>query len=220
MNNGIFTTINRNLDNLELHYERLITQTAILNIDFSISFTDFTSQLKKYQIKLAVDEGLKYIIKANGETIIEIKQYKPWQAHYSLKTKHVAARSNVKLKRYPNEQTFVTLQNANANQVDDYLYIVDGFVAETIIANIFIVKDNKILTPIINNNILPGTIRKKLIANLNIVETKISLEELINADFIFITNSIKGIQPVTKVDNYQFKTIVKWQHFSKIVENI
>ena len=68
-------------------------------------------------------------------------------------------------------------------------------------SNIFIIKNNKIFTPDINQGLLPGIIRNFIVERYNVIEKRITLEELFNADEIFITNSILGIMKISKIEN-------------------
>ena len=96
-----------------------------------------------------------------------------------------------------------------------------GFVREGATSNLFIVKNNKvncearegpmgdtILTP--EKNILKGIVRDKIIKlakinNIKIKETEISKTELLNADEIFITNSIIGVVPIILINSVEKK---------------
>jgi branched-chain amino acid aminotransferase len=77
-------------------------------------------------------------------------------------------------------------------------------VAEMINANIFMVKDGIITTPPLSEGCINGIIRKNIISYLRdtkifkIEESVIAPIELLQADEIFITNSVTGIQNVTK----------------------
>ncbi|CAM4349297.1 aminotransferase class IV [Zobellia roscoffensis] len=83
-------------------------------------------------------------------------------------------------------------------------------VVEALNGNIFLVKNGVIKTPPLNEGCLNGIIRKKLIDILGKLddyqfeEASISPFELQKADEIFITNSIVGIQPVTKYRKKEF----------------
>ena len=84
----------------------------------------------------------------------------------------------------------------------------DGYAREGAVSNLFIVKNNVILTP--KENILKGIARDKVIKlarinKLKIKETKITKKELLQADEIFITNSIIGVVPVILIDNSKKK---------------
>lgn len=77
-------------------------------------------------------------------------------------------------------------------------------IAEALNGNLFIVKDNHIKTPPLTEGCLRGIVRKQLLDILektdsySIEEAPISPFELQKADELFITNSIIGIQPITK----------------------
>lgn len=79
----------------------------------------------------------------------------------------------------------------------------NGFVREGVTTNIFIVKNGTIRTP--ENNLLAGVVRDKVIkiAEKNDMRMEIKdfqMESLQSADEVFITNSIKLIVPVIKLN--------------------
>lgn len=77
-------------------------------------------------------------------------------------------------------------------------------IAEALQGNLFLVKGNHIKTPPLSDGCLRGIIRKKLIEIIGTMdeysfeEASISPFELQKADELFITNTIIGIQPITK----------------------
>lgn len=86
------------------------------------------------------------------------------------------------------------------------LYNEDNMLTEASSSNAFIVKDGVVITPILDNQILPGITRKLI---LDILEKdgsipfevrNISMEEVFNADEVWVTSSSKELAPVTKVD--------------------
>ncbi|WP_261844400.1 aminotransferase class IV [Aliamphritea ceti] len=86
------------------------------------------------------------------------------------------------------------------------LYNADNLVTEGSSCNAFIVKDGVIITPIQDNQILPGITRRIIIdsikadGSLKIEERNITMDEVRNADELWITSSSKEIAPVTKLD--------------------
>lgn len=86
-------------------------------------------------------------------------------------------------------------------------------VIEALNGNLFLVKNNTIKTPPIEDGCLKGIMRKQIIdiiskwEDYELIETSISPFELQKADELFITNVITGIQPITKYrkKNYQIK---------------
>ena len=90
----------------------------------------------------------------------------------------------------------------NLKKADDLLYHSDGQVRECPRANIFIVKDNIVLTP--ETNILKGITRKKILSTqidgLDIKVQDFDLDDFANADEAFISSSTKNILPVTSLN--------------------
>lgn len=91
-------------------------------------------------------------------------------------------------------------------------------------ANLFLLKDNRLLTPRLTQSGVHGTVRyalAKICADIGYQwqETDISWLQLQQADAIFLSNAIRGIMPVSAVEFaedglHNFAT----QHFSKIAE--
>lgn len=77
-------------------------------------------------------------------------------------------------------------------------------VVEALNGNVFLVKDNKIKTAPLTDGCLKGVMRTQIIdiikktPEYELVEASISPFEIQKADEMFITNVIKGIQPVSK----------------------
>ena len=77
---------------------------------------------------------------------------------------------------------------------------------EAAACNVFIVKNRVISTPPLDNQLLPGITRNLLIdilkkhSNLDIQERVVHMNEVNNADEIWITSSTKEIGPVIKID--------------------
>jgi branched-chain amino acid aminotransferase len=88
----------------------------------------------------------------------------------------------------------------------EILYINNGEVLECSTSNIFIVKDNAIFTP--KENVLYGITRQKVlqIAKKNKIkanETKVTFEDLKNADEVFMTATNKKVVPIVQIDNFK-----------------
>lgn len=85
------------------------------------------------------------------------------------------------------------------------LHNSDGIVTEASSCNVFIVKDNAIITPPLDNQLLPGITRQIALAafkqaGLTVEEKWFSIEDLFNADEVWLTSSSKEIAPVIEVD--------------------
>lgn len=80
------------------------------------------------------------------------------------------------------------------------------YVAEGLVSNIFFVKNNQVFTPSLVTGILNGITRQHIIKlcfqdNISINEDLYTEKDLINADEIFITNSIQEIVPIIKLED-------------------
>lgn len=85
-----------------------------------------------------------------------------------------------------------------------------GELAEGSITNIFICKNDTIFTPPLSAGILPGVYRKHFIKmNSNVRERRLNLQDLLEADKIVLTNSVRGEVVVNKlfIDDNDFITL-------------
>ena len=85
------------------------------------------------------------------------------------------------------------------------LHNSDGIITEASSCNVFIVKDNAIFTPPLDNQLLPGITRQIALeafkrAGLGVEEKWFTKEDLFNADEVWLTSSSKEIAPVIEVD--------------------
>ena len=104
---------------------------------------------------------------------------------------------------------------ANENNLDNCILLNNKKnVTEFLNGNLFIVRENKIITPDLDSGCLKGIMRKKiieyvkLIPEFSIEETVISPFDLLSANEIWLTNSISGIITVTNYRNKSFSNDV------------
>ena len=82
----------------------------------------------------------------------------------------------------------------------------DGFVSEGSAENIFIVRDGKLITPAVSDDILEGITRKAVMdiatdLGIPVIERSISRTELYVADEVFFCGTGAQISPVIEIDN-------------------
>lgn len=85
-----------------------------------------------------------------------------------------------------------------------------GNVAESATANVFIVKDGEVFTPIPNGTFLAGITRARHLSNmtangLTVHETVMSFEDVANADEVFLSGNMAKVTPVTAFDDHQYQ---------------
>ena len=88
---------------------------------------------------------------------------------------------------------------------DDAWMVEDGHVTEGTSNNAYIVKDDKIITRHLGNEILHGITRKAVLAfareaQMKVEERAFTLEEAKNADEAFITSASTFVMPVVEID--------------------
>ncbi len=110
---------------------------------------------------------------------------------------------------YPNNARM--LKEARAKGFNNAL-VADamGNVAETATANIFMVRDGEVFTPIANGTFLAGITRARHIKNLQadgvkVHESVLSFQDFHDADEIFMSGNMNKVTPVTALDDTQFQ---------------
>lgn len=79
-------------------------------------------------------------------------------------------------------------------------------ICETIIANLFWIKDNRIFTPALTEGCVDGIMRSYLIDQVGTVtETPCRTADLLQADEVFLTNAIRGIRWVQSIEYASYK---------------
>jgi branched-chain amino acid aminotransferase len=100
----------------------------------------------------------------------------------------------------------LAIVEAKAAGADEALLLnLAGFVCEGASSNVFIVKDQRVSTPSLQSGCLAGVTRSIVLKqNPDIVERQISVDELLEADEVFITSSTRDLQPVARVGVAQY----------------
>merc|ERR1711991_361058 len=93
---------------------------------------------------------------------------------------------------------------AKAAGCDDAWMVEDGFVTEGTSNNAYIVKDGKIITRGLSNDILHGITRAAVLrfaaeAQMEVVERNFTIEEAQNADEAFITSATMFVNAVVEI---------------------
>ncbi|MDY6800721.1 MAG: aminotransferase class IV [Bacteroidota bacterium] len=164
------------------------------------------------RIRLTVfrNEGGKYTPKDNSVSYLVETEYLE-NAQYLLNTKGLSIGIFDQIKKPANKLS--NLKSANAliyiqaglyaqqNNYDDCLLINEqNHLVEGINSNLFLIKDNTLYTPPLSDGPVAGIMRKQILKIADSLNIKImnnqSCEEqqLLQADEVFLTNSISGIR--------------------------
>jgi branched-chain amino acid aminotransferase len=81
----------------------------------------------------------------------------------------------------------------------------EGYVCEGTTNNLWIVKNKNVFTPSLSRSILNGITRQFIMTfqsqNFKIGEKDFFIDELLSADEVFLTSSLKEVVPITKINN-------------------
>ena len=96
-------------------------------------------------------------------------------------------------------------QKATEANVDDAILVRDGFATEGTASNLFIVKDDVMVTPPKSNLLLPGITRDLVVElaeknNIRCEVREISEQELNSADEVWLTSSTREIAPIVELN--------------------
>ncbi|MFN0193935.1 MAG: aminotransferase class IV [Aestuariivirga sp.] len=80
-----------------------------------------------------------------------------------------------------------------------------GHVACSTICNIFVAKGRELATPSLDCGVLPGIVRRRVLdmasgIGFDMAERRIKPEELLSADSVFLTNSLRFVRPCHSID--------------------
>jgi branched-chain amino acid aminotransferase len=211
---------------LQQHLDRLNTSATFLGFDLSMPAEPFSgavtrtlaaSTLADAYVRLTVTRGtgrgLMPAARDSATVMIEVRPLSPYPARlYEQGAQVIISRyrrdessplSNHKITNYLT--AILAKREAAAAHCDDALLLNNrGDVAEATVSNVFVVKNGRIVTPPVSAGILPGITRATIMeicrqSSISLSEASLSLDELLAADEVFLTNSLMEIMPVRRV---------------------
>lgn len=94
---------------------------------------------------------------------------------------------------------------ARSNKWNDALVLnTHDRIADSTIANIFLIRDGEIITPPLSEGPIAGIFRQRLMNMQPVIEVPLTQQDLETADEIFLTNSIRGIKWVHQLGDRTF----------------
>ena len=239
---ALFETIkvsNRKINFLEDHYFRLMASMRILRMEIPMNFTmefmeeevlktinTFDSSNTNFRVKMVVSRkpGGKYTPTSNDidyfviAELLENDTYTISDKTYTIelfKDYYVASGLLSTLKTTSKTIQILGSIYAKENDYDNCILLNEKKqVVEALNGNLFLVKENDLITPPLSDGCLKGILRQQLVtickksAQFNLLEKSISPFDFQKADELFITNVIQGIQPITHYRKKVYNTRV------------
>lgn len=238
--------VKRQLIFFEEHLNRLFNSAELIKMTMFLKREELIQQVFKTLKLTAWNDTYLRIIVTRGETAINLDPTLSFKNNFVIvvgeKPQHPSHFYKHGIKLFiadtlrnnpksvdPNAKSGSYLNNvmalAEAKKVgaDDALMLNhQGEVTEGTNFNIWLVKDHVFITPPSKSGLLKGITRQKVIEllkqnRLSYSERVIYLEDLLQADEVFITSSTRGIMPVQKINQTSFGRSHKaWPHTNQI----
>lgn len=115
---------------------------------------------------------------------------------------------------------------AKENKLNDCLILnTSGSIADSTIANLFLIKGDTIITPSLEEGCINGVMRRHLLTELHnagwkTLETSVSVSEIKNADEIFLSNAINGIRWVQQFRDRVYTNAKTLEIYNRFVKTI
>ena len=105
-----------------------------------------------------------------------------------------------------------------------FLFNTRGTLAEAIQSNVFLIRGDMIMTPALTNGGVNGVMRRYVIGQLeqtfNVVQSDVLMNDIDEADEIFLTNAVRGIQSVAVVGSVVYSDTQTRDIFAMINQGI
>jgi D-alanine transaminase len=237
MADGVYevtSVIDGKLIDFDGHTTRLDRSLRELDMENPISRDDLLEAHRELVRLNAINEGLVYLQITRGapndrdfvfpdpdetpQTIVMFTQNKPGLAENPTAKKGIKiisiedirwGRRDIKTVQllYPSMGKMM----AKKQGADDAWMVEDGAVTEGTSNNAYIVKDGKIITRALSNDILHGITRAAVLrfaqeAQMEVIERDFTITEAQEADEAFITSASTFVMPVVEIDNQPLGT--------------
>ncbi len=228
----------------DAHIQRLHQSMLYLNLISDIQKDDFYSVIQSLlqinslaltdaivRIQIWRRGGRGYVIDESGsDCLIQVSPVSDSKESVRLHVAKTPVIPSIALRRstkLSNGLNYILAgQEAVKHLADDAILLtLDGYVSETTSSNLFWGIGDILFTPSTDCDLLHGITRNLLIKairrsrTIELEEKSYRLEHLLNADFVFVTNAVHGLIPVSDIDgtffsvsNQNFLTIKKqWE---------
>lgn len=104
-------------------------------------------------------------------------------------------------------ENLYSLREAQKNGFDEAIRVNEkGKIASACLANLFWIKDEKIFTPALETGALEGTTRAFILKNFTVYEVSAQMNEIENAETVFLASAGLGIAEVKNFGRFQYQS--------------
>ncbi|MGQ0527935.1 MAG: aminotransferase class IV [Alphaproteobacteria bacterium] len=204
-----------------LHFQRLMFHASVLDISYDIVgevFENAALELLQRNGKMSGSMILRTLLTrgpSEGALRIPANQ-KPQMlmrisdAAVPLESLNVVIAQNVRrnegsplsrIKSVNCGDQILGLQEAAAKNANDAILLNNaGRVTCASAGNIFVVINNRLVTPPLEDGVMAGILRGKIIERYDAAECSLSADDLMNSPGVYITNSVRGAIAIRKLN--------------------
>lgn len=245
-----FKVVNNKVLFIEDHYFRLMSSMRVVRMEIPMNFTmeyleeqilsllnyNSISDSARVRITIYRNDGGYYLPQNNTVSFLihaialENKVYEVNENQYEVdlyKDFYVTKQLLSSIKTTNKIINVTGSIFASENGLDNCILLNDSKnVVEALQGNLFMLLGNKLITPPVSEGCLNGVMRKQILAlakklnDIEVIEEPISPFDLQKADELFLTNVIKGIQPITKYRKKEFTTKLSGVLTQKLNESL
>jgi branched-chain amino acid aminotransferase len=231
---GIFDTMLAIIDDsgvrlihADLHFNRLLHDAQLLEIHPLPTLETLTSTAAELLTKnnaphgrhvintiISRGEGPRGLMPPEKMSPTTIMRHSPAPETFPAITAITARRafrnegsplSQVKSCNYgDNILALIEARNKGAN--DAIMLNNAGKITCTTSGNIFVINNGTLYTPPLSDGVMNGITRKIMLDTFKVIECSLDINDLRNADGIYITNSVRGIMPLTTLNGQPVPT--------------
>ena len=248
---GLFETmkiIKGKIINKEFHFERLFNGLALLQFDLPQNFSSIFLEKKINEIvkknKHSASARIRLMIFRGDGGIFDPENLHPnyiiesWPLLNEMQInenglivdvfpgakKSCDSFSNLKSNNYL--PYLMAGLYAKKNKINDCVVLNSfGRVCDSAIANIFIIKKDKIFTPPLSEGCVAGVMRRWMLEKFDfkkymVIEKSLSINDILNADEFFLTNSIYHLRWVKNFKEKNYSNKISKEIYSYILQHI
>ena len=227
----------------DLHYGRLLSSLDLLRFDvpenFPVTIDELIKRLlqenhhdKHARIRLTVfrsEGGLHDVNNNEANYIIESQELEETIFNKEGLTVDIYTEARKQSDHFSHIKSnnflpyVMAARWAKTHDLDDGILLnASDRIAEATMANVFIVQDGIVRTPVLSEGCISGVMRKHLVNScrkegIPVEETAITTDDLHSASEVFLTNAIRGIQWIKEIGDNSYTCRVSELLFNKLV---
>lgn len=203
---------------LDLHLRRLKDSCEYFSIP--LNTVKLKHQLRQALLNQKGAQRVRLLVDLEGRVYIETEPLQETAAKVKIMISKTRIHpNNVFLYHKTTQRDLYDKESrkAKAKGFFEVIYLNSrGELSEGATTNIFVMKNNHLYTPPERCGLLPGVLREHLLRQGKAKEKVLYLDDIYEADKVFVGNSLRGLMEVALIENQELKAIEKVQLSGKM----